>query len=113
MVIMSLKLTAFTQNFSRDSVKCFSYEQARQIAKAIKKGEICDSISQIQGLQILNFKQIVDNNNRQIEIKDSQILTKNQELNTANLKLKVSKNLTKFGIPTALLGGFFVGFLLK
>jgi len=113
MAIISLKLTVFTQTISRDSVKCFTYEQSRQIIKDLKKGQICDSISQIQSLQIVNFTQIVENKNQEITIKDSQIFDKEKKINGLNLKLKLSKNLTKFGLPTALLGGFFVGFLVK
>ena len=106
-------MTVFTQPISTDSVKCFTYEQARQIIKDLKKGQICDSISELRGLQIVNFNKIIQNKDQEISIKDSQILDKKTELDKANLKLKVSKNLSKFGIPTALLGGFFVGFLLK
>lgn len=112
-VIISTKLIVFSQTISSDSVKCFSYEQAKTIIKDLKKGRLCDSISQIQALQIVNFKEVIQNKNSEITIKNSQFSAKSKELKTANLKLKISKNLSKFGIPTALLGGFLVGILVK
>lgn len=110
---MLLKLTAFTQTISSDSIKCFTYEQSRKIIKDLKKGQLCDSISQNQALQIINFKSVVVNNDRQIEIKNGQISTQKTELNKKNLQLKVLKKVSKFGIPSAFLGGFLLAYLSK
>ena len=107
------KLTVFTQNISSDSVKCFSYEQCRKIAADLKKGEICDSISQNQELQILNFKEILRKDEEVILLNNEKIGRQEKELNTLNLKFKISKMTTKIGIPTAIIGGFFIGYLIK
>jgi len=106
-------LTVFTQNISKDSVKCFTYEQTRQIIKDLKKGEICDSISQTQGLQILNFTKIIKNDEEVILLNNEKIVRQEKELNTLNRKFKFSKMTSKIGLPTVLIGGFFVGYLLK
>jgi len=110
---MSLKLTVFTQTISRDSLKCFTYSEAKTIIIDLKKGVICDSISQIQGLQIVNFKEIITNKDEEIFIKNSQISDKEKNIKALNLKLKVYKKVSKFGIPTALIGGFFLGIYLN
>ncbi len=111
--MMTIRLTAFTQTSSSDSVKCFTYEQARQIAKAIKHGEICDSISQNQALQIFNFIEVVKKDNAIILLNKDRISELEKDLKITNTKLKISKKLTMFGIPIAFGGGFLVGILLK
>tara|TARA_R110002126_G_scaffold57459_1_gene152224 strand:- start:122 stop:466 length:345 start_codon:yes stop_codon:yes gene_type:complete len=113
MVILSLKLTVFTQTISNDSLKCFTIKQSKQIIKDLKKGQVCDSITHIQALQLFNFKTILRNKGEEVGIKNKQILSKTKEVNTLNLKLKVSKSLTKYGIPAAFFGGFLVGILVK
>jgi hypothetical protein len=106
-------LTAFSQtSLDSNRVKCFTYEQLKEITKAIKKGVICDSIAQNQELQILHFKDvlkvndniILENNNRLTEVIKQRDKTKS--------KLKTSIQITKFGIPLSLGAGFFIGFML-
>lgn len=112
-IVLMTKSTVFSQTISQDSVKCFSYEQCRKIAKDLKRGEICDSISQNQELQLLNYQELFGNKNEEISLLNGKIDDQEKSLNVANLKLKVTKNVAKFGIPGAIIGGFFVGYFIK
>ena len=64
--ILIIRLTAFTQT-SSDSVKCFSYEQAREIANKLKKAALCDSMVQNMSLQIVNYKSVLITDNKPIK----------------------------------------------
>ena len=103
--------TACSQTTLKDSL-CFSKEQAAQILKDIKRGEICDSIAQNQGLQIVNFKTIVRKDQEQ------KIMMKNQEekmqgeLNKTKLKLKATSKIATYGIPGGIAVGILVGILV-
>ena len=108
-----LRLTVFSQTSSNDSIKCFTYEQTRKITASIKKGVVCDSIAQNQSLQILNFKSIVRTSNEQLSLISTKLSDTERTLDKTMLKLKISKKLTTYGIPSALLGGFLIGILLK
>ncbi len=81
--------------------------------KDLKRLDLCDSISQNQALQILNYKSVVIKDFEIIALNNSIIKNQNQEINKLNLKLKISKRLTFFGVPTAIIGGFLVGSLLS
>jgi hypothetical protein len=105
-------LTACSQHTSTDSL-CFSKEQAAQILKDIKKGEICDSIRTNQALQIINFKDVVKKDNEIIHLHENRISVLEKDLNTANTKLKITKRIANFGIPIAIGGGFIIGILLN
>ncbi len=104
--------TACSQTTSADSL-CFSKEQAAKILKDIKRGQLCDSIVQSQELQIINFKTIIKNDNEQISLLTIDKLKKEKELKRAYLKLKISNNLVKFGIPVGIIGGFFLHSAIK
>ena len=112
MLLMSSSIV-YSQTTLTDSLKCFSYSQAKQIMKDLKRGEICDSISQNQELQIINFKSILSKSNEQINL----LQTNNDELNksllNANRRLKMSVSLTKYGIPIGIGAGFIVGILIR
>lgn len=112
-VIMLINSIAFTQTSSNDSTKCFTYEQVRKITKAIKHGQLCDSISQDQALQIFHFKSILRTQDERYSLVSNKLTETDKELNKTGLKLKISKNISKYGIPSALLGGFFIGYMLK
>ena len=110
-VILLINLTAFTQT-SLDSLKCFTIPQAKEIAKELKKGILCDSIIQNQELQILNFKEVLKVNDNIILQNNKRLLQVTKERNKANKKLNSLLQFTKFGIPVAIGGGFFIGFML-
>ena len=112
MVITLTSLTASSQTSSRDSLKCFTYEQAREIAKAIKHGQICDSISQNQALQIINFKTIVKKDEDQITIMKAQEEKIQDELDKTRLRLRLNKKITSFGLPGAAAVGIILGILI-
>ena len=103
---------AFTQNFSNDSIKCFTYKQVRKITKSIKQGQLCDSISQTQQLQIINFKELSIKNDSIILENNKRLLEVKKTLSNTALKLKISKRLTFFGVPIALGGGLLLGIIL-
>ena len=113
MATILLRLTAFSQTSSNDSIKCFTYEQTRKITASIKKGAVCDSIAQNQALQILNFKSIVRTSNEQMSLVSTKLSDTERTLDKTMLKLKISKKLTTYGIPSALLGGLFIGYVLR
>ena len=112
MLLLS-SLTVCSQTTSQDSLKCFTYEQARTIFKDLKKGQLCDSIRGIQSLQIVNFREIVTNNKESITLLTESNENISKKLNVANTKLKVQRRLTMFGVPVALGVGFVVGILLR
>ena len=113
MLLMS-KSTVYSQIISpTENYKCFTYEECRVMFKDIKRANIGDSIIQNQELQIINYKTILSNSNEQISLLNGQVTNKQKELNTANLKLKISKRLTTFGIPISLGLGFIVGIIIK
>ena len=106
-------MTAFTQtSLDSSQTKCFTYPQVKEITKAIKKGAICDSIAQNQELQIIHFKEVLKVNDNIIAENNKRLSEVIKERNKANTKLKTSVQITKFGIPFALGGGFIIGFLL-
>ena len=111
--ILTIKSTAFTQNFSNDSIKCFTYDQVRKITKSIKQGQLCDSISHNQELQIINFKELSIKNDSIILENNKRLLEVTKTLNTTKLKLKISKRLTFLGVPIALGGGLLLGVILS
>lgn len=106
-------MTAFSQITLNDSLTCFNKEQLSKIAKDLKKVNVQDSIIQTQQFQIINFKEVIkvdeqiisENNKRLSELKKS--LTKTE------LKLKISKRLSIYGIPIAFGGGAFLVILLS
>ncbi len=110
--ILILRSIAFTQT-SSDSLKCFTYAQAKEIANKLKKATLCDSISQNQALQIIHFKSVLDKDSKIIALNDIMIDGQKKSINTLNLKLKISKKLTIIGVPTAVIGGFITGFILS
>lgn len=112
-VILTIKSTAFSQSFSTDSLKCFTYSQVREITAEIQKAQLCDSIIQTQQLQIINFKDVLKVNDNIIAENNKRLLEVTKELNRTNLKLKISKKLTFIGVPVAISGGFILGLLIS
>ena len=112
---LTMTSTLYSQPILTDDKKekCFTYEQAKQIFIDLKKGELCDSISQNQALQIINFKEVVKKDLELDALNKKFIADQGKEINTANLKLKISKRLTFVGVPVALVGGFIFGVLIK
>ena len=110
--ILIINSTASTQT-SSDSTKCFTYEQAREIANKLKKSSLCDSISQNQALQIIHFKSVLDKDSKIIALNDIMIDDQKKSINKLNLKLEVSKKLTIIGVPTAVIAGFIAGFIIS
>ena len=110
--ILLISLTVSSQTSSNDSIKCFTYSQVRKITKEIKKGQLCDSISQLQELQIINFKDVLKKDNLIIKENNERLLEVTKELNATKTKLRISTRLTFFGVPIALGGGFLLGIIL-
>ena len=110
-IILTINSIAFTQT-SSDSIKCFSYEQAREIANKLKKSSLCDSISQNQALQIINYKSVVSKDFEIIAIQAAKVDKQQKSIKSLGLKLKVSKRLTFLGVPTAIIGGLVGGYIL-
>jgi hypothetical protein len=75
--------------------------------------EYCDSITQNQAFQIINFKSISRKDFEIIALKNGKISRQEKEINTLGLKLKISKRLTLVGLPAAIIGGFLVGSMLS
>jgi hypothetical protein len=75
----------------------------------IKKGQLCDSISQNQELQIINFKQIVINDKEQISLLNDDNAKVRESLEKTKKVLAISKKVSFYGIPAALIVGFIVG----
>lgn len=101
-------MTVFSQTSSQDSIKCFTYEQARKIAAKIQKGEICDSIAQNQQLQILNFREIDEKHRQEIELHKGRVSDHLKTIKKQSIQLKISKRLTFVGVPVAFVLGYLV-----
>ena len=111
MVMIAASSTAHSQTTSKDSL-CFSKDQAAKILKDLKRGEVCDSIAQNQGLQIINFKEIVGKDKQQINLMKEHEMKLQEELNTTRLRLKINKKITSFGIPGAIAAGIIAGIII-
>jgi hypothetical protein len=111
-ILLMSSLTLCSQNTSKDSL-CFSKPQAVKILKDLKRLEYCDSITQNQAFQIINFKSISRKDFEIIALKNGKISRQEKEINTLGLKLKISKRLTLVGLPAAIIGGFLVGSMLS
>jgi len=81
--------------------------------KDLKRLDICDSITQNQALQIINFKSIAEKDKEEIKLHINKINNQEKEINKISLKLKISKKLTIIGVPTAIVGGVIGGFILS
>ena len=110
--ILTINSTAFTQT-SSDSLKCFTYNQLKEITKELKRGVLCDSITQNQALQILNYKSVLDKDSKIITLNNEMIKKQKNTIKIIAIKLKISKTMTLVGAPIALLGGIFIGMNLK
>jgi hypothetical protein len=81
--------------------------------KDLKRLSVCDSIAEIQALQIFNFEDMVTKDFEIIELNNDKIKRQAKQIKVLRLKLKISKRLTFVGVPVALLGGFVVGSALS
>ena len=112
MIILQLSSwTAYSLTTSQDSL-CFSKPQAAKIMKDLSRINVLDSISQMQHLQIINYKTIVIALNDKSNIMYKKLEDSNKQLKTSNLKLKISTKINKFGIPSIFIGGIIGGFIL-
>tara|TARA_R110002167_G_scaffold224191_1_gene429593 strand:+ start:1824 stop:2192 length:369 start_codon:yes stop_codon:yes gene_type:complete len=111
-VILTTSSIAFTQT-SSDSLKCFTYKQLKEITKELKRANLCDSINEIQHLQINSYKSILDKDSKEIALNNEMIKKQKNKIKIIGIKLKISKRLTFIGTPVALLGGFLVGAMIK
>lgn len=102
-----------SQTTSQDSVKCFTYEQARKIFKDLKRLDLCDSVANAQSWQITTLKNVIMKDNQIIGIMDVQVKECSKSLDKTKFKLKVSRKISTFGIPITLGGGFLLGYLLR
>ena len=97
-----------SQHISTDSL-CFSKEEAAVIMKDLNKVPLQDSIIQNQALQILNYKAVDKNHIKEVNLVKSQLEKEQKENTLLHKKIKVSGFIVKFGLPTALIGGFLIG----
>jgi hypothetical protein len=111
-ITLTCKSIVFSQNFSTDSLKCFTYSQVRKITAEIKKAEVCDSIIQTQQLQIINFKEVLSRDNQIILENNKRLSELTKQLNRTELKLKISKRLNFYGVPIALGVGLITSIVL-
>ena len=81
--------------------------------KDLKRGIVLDSIVQDQQLQIINFKDVLLKDSQIIKEKDKKLLNVSKQLKISNLKLQVSRKLSFIGIPTAIISGFILGFIIS
>lgn len=109
--VTSYKVYCQDTQIQEDSV-CLSAEDARIIFKDLQLFEFCDSIRLNQSLQIKHYKGVLKT--------DEQIMIKNEErlselkktLSRTELKLKISKRLTSFGIPVSFGAGIIASILI-
>lgn len=111
-IILSLNSIAFSQTILNDSLTCFNKDQLIKIVKDLKKVDIQDSIIQTQGLQIINFKDVLKVDKQIIQQKDERLLELTKSLKATNLKLKISKRLTFYGVPIAFGTGIITSLIL-
>ena len=111
-ITLLARLTVFSQTTSSDSLKCFTYAQVRLITSDLQKKVICDSVVVFQDIQIKGFKDVLTLDEQIIAKNNKRLLELTKTLNKTNKKLKFSANLSKFGIPFSIGGGFIIGFLL-
>ena len=113
-MLITSSLTVCSQNFLvKGDSAIFHVNEVKTLLKAAKQGEICDSISKNQQLQIINFKEVLSNKDREITLHKERLSEVNKDLKTTQLKLKVSKRLSLYGIPIAFSGGLLLFTILK
>ena len=111
--ILSLNSIAFSQIILNDSLTCFKEAELKKIVKDLKKVGVQDSIIQTQELQIINYKEVLKVDKQIISEKDKRLTELTKSLKTTNLKLKISKRLTFYGVPISLGAGIFLGILVS
>jgi len=111
-IILSLNSIASSQIILNDSLTCFNKDQLVKIVKDLKKVEVQDSIIQTQELQIFNFKEVLKVDIQIIAKKDERLSELTKSLNKTQLKLKISKRLTFYGVPIAITTGFLIGIVI-
>jgi len=104
-------LTVCSQRTSTDSI-CFSKDQAKKILKDLKRLDFCDSITINQERQIINFKAVLHTDSTIIAENNKRLLEVTKTLNKANLKVKVLKKISFFGVPIAFGGGIIAALVL-
>ena len=110
-VLQLSSLTVCSQRTSTDSI-CFSVTQAKTIMKDLKRLDYCDSITFNQQTQIMNFKDIIDLDNRIITEDRKMQLELTKTINKANIKIKVLKRISIYGIPIGFGAGIITAILL-
>lgn len=111
-IILSLNSIASSQTILNDSLTCFNEDQLKRIVKDLKKVEVQDSIIQTQELQIFNFKEVLKVDRQIIAKKDERLSELTKSLNKTQLKLKISKRLTFYGVPIAFGTGIITSLIL-
>lgn len=110
-ITLTCKSIVFSQNFSNDSLKCFTYSQVRKITAEIKKAEVCDSIIQTQQLQIINYKNLYDNISHTYKLCEEF----NFELKKENKRIKLKLSVFNFKVvfPIGLGTGIILGYVIS
>jgi len=80
--------------------------------KDLKRLDYCDSITFNQQTQIMNFKDIIDLDNRIITEDRKRQLELTKTINKANIKIKVLKRISIYGIPIGFGAGIITAILL-
>ena len=100
-----------SQIISKTDSLCFSKEQAKIIMKDLKRVNLLDSIIDNQELQIVNFKEVLIKDNNLLQLKDERLADVTKTLRNTEIKLKISKQFTIYGVPFAFCGGFAVALI--
>lgn len=100
------------QSIQNDSCICYTDKQDKNCLECLINKPKKDSIIQIQALQIINFKDVVRNDNEQKSLLINQAEDLKKSLNIANKKVDFWRKLSKYGLPVGIIGGAFLGYSL-
>lgn len=108
-----LTCVVFSQNtLTTDSV-CLSNEEAKVVFKDLKKGQVCDSIMNVQQNYIENMKSILKGYKEETTILIDKNTEAERKLMWSNKKVKILGFTVKFGIPVGIAGGFILATVIK
>lgn len=111
LLLPNLKAHCQTTQNQEDSV-CLTAEDARIIFKDLQLFQLCDSIRKNQALQISHFKSVLITDEQIIRENNKRLSELKKSLSSAELKLKISRRLSTFGIPVAFGAGIITSILL-
>lgn len=113
-MLLSPRLTVHSQTTSKcDTLKCFTYQQARIIIADLKSIPIKDSIIAVQEKQITNLSSQVELYNTQDSIKQAVIVRKKAEI--IQLTTSIDKCQKRGKVKTVIFtsAGIIIGFIIN